>query len=429
MEREAFSKFYYAITINCFIPTITFPTRFSTLNGSIIDNILCKLSEASLTSTSGIFIDQFSDHLSCFISLDLMSPKHNYTKFVDLPDYSYDKIMKLKQTLENVDIYDKLDHNSNNDPNENYNILETTIKSAIDEAIPSKKIRFNKYKHRKSPWITNGILKSIEYRDNLYEHLKVMQPNSPEYSQSKLNLSAYNIILKNSIISAKKLYYGKCFSRYMSDIKNTYKTINSLLCKSKNDNDLPPFFRINDVMVYDKQTIAEEFNTYFTNLGPPLADEIASTHNKSFRDYLTTSTTGYLSFNYLSERDIAKIIDNFPPKTSSGHDNLSLKLVKLCKDILIKPITLIVNQMFSTGVFPDRLKLLRLSHYSKKIMNQVCKTIGLFLYYPYFQKYLKNLYTYRHVITLLRTIYSIKVNMVFIEVILRSSQLWRSLVI
>ena len=69
-----------------------------------------------------------------------MSQKHNYTKSVDLSDYSYGNIMKLKQTLENVDIYDKLDHNSNNDPNENYNILETIIKSAIDEAIPSKKI-------------------------------------------------------------------------------------------------------------------------------------------------------------------------------------------------------------------------------------------------------------------------------------------------
>ena len=95
-------------------------------------------------------------------------------------------------------------------------------------------------------------------------------------------------------------------------------------------------------MVYDKQTIgfAEEFNTYIINLGPTLGNEIASPHNKSFRDYLTTSTTGDLSFNYLSERDKAKIIDNFPPKTSSGHDNISLKLGKLCKDILIKPINL-----------------------------------------------------------------------------------------
>ena len=42
------------------------------------------------------------------------------------------------------------------------------------------------------------------------------------------------------------------------------------------------------------------------------------------------------------------------------------------------------------------LKLLRLSHYSKTIMNQVCKTIGLFPYYPQLLKYLKNLNTYRH---------------------------------
>ena len=55
-------------------------------------------------------------------------------------------------------------------------------------------------------------------------------------------------------------------------------------------------------MVSDKQTIAEEFNTYFTNLGPTLANEIATLHNKSFHDYLTVPTTGVLSFNHLSER-------------------------------------------------------------------------------------------------------------------------------
>ena len=51
---------------------------------------------------------------------------------------------------------------------------------------------------------------------------------------------------------------------------------------------------------------------------------------------------------------------------SSGHDNISLKLVKFCKDILIKPITLIVNQMFSTGVFPDRLKIAMVKPLFKK---------------------------------------------------------------
>ena len=145
--------------------------------------------------------------------MNIMSQKHNFTKLVNVSDYSHNNIIQLQQTLENANIYNELDHDLNNDPNANYNILENHIKCAIEEAIPSKKVRFNKYKHRKSPWITNGILKSIKYRDNLYKNLKVMQPNSLEYSQSKLNLSTYNRILKNSIISAKKLHYGKCFSR------------------------------------------------------------------------------------------------------------------------------------------------------------------------------------------------------------------------
>ena len=51
-EKEAFSKFYDTIITNSFIPTITYPTRFSNTNGTLIDNALCKLSDVSLNSTS-----------------------------------------------------------------------------------------------------------------------------------------------------------------------------------------------------------------------------------------------------------------------------------------------------------------------------------------------------------------------------------------
>ena len=95
-------------------------------------------------------------------------------------------------------------------------------------------------------------------------------------------------------------------------------------------------------MVSDKQSIAQEFNEYFTNLGPTLANDIATLLHKSFHDYLTAPSTTNLSF--ASETTIAKIIDKFPPKTSSGHDKISLKLVKHCKNILVKPITLIINK-------------------------------------------------------------------------------------
>ena len=81
------------------------------------------------------------------------------------------------------------------------------------------------------------VYRNLQYHDNLYKNLKVMLPNSLEYSQSKLNLSTYNNILKNSIISIKTFHYGKCFSRYKSDIKIFGKLSTHFLCKSKNEND------------------------------------------------------------------------------------------------------------------------------------------------------------------------------------------------
>ena len=52
-----------------------------------------------------------------------------------------------------------------------------------------------------------------------------------------------------------------------------------------------------------------------------------------------------------------KIIDNLPNKSSYGHDNLSLKLMKSVKFVLCKPLTIIVNQMLTTGIFPEKLKI------------------------------------------------------------------------
>ena len=43
-------------------------------------------------------------------------------------------------------------------------------------------------------------------------------------------------------------------------------------------------------------------------------------------------------------------------KNSSGHDGISNKLLKLTKNILSKPLTLIINQMITTGIFPDSFK-------------------------------------------------------------------------
>ena len=105
--------------------------------------------------------------------------------------------------------------------------------------ILTKLVKFNKYKHKKSSWITQGLLKSIRYRDKLYKKLKLTNPNSPNYDTIKTNLKTYNLILKQNIHSAKQIYYETCFHHFRNDIRNTWKTINEILTKNKTKQKLP----------------------------------------------------------------------------------------------------------------------------------------------------------------------------------------------
>ena len=81
--------------------------------------------------------------------------------------------------------------------------------------MPCKLIKFNKHKHKKSKWITQGLLKSIRSRDKLYARLK--------------RFRTYNIILKRCIRTAKTLYFEITFQKFKYDIRNTWKTLNDIL--------------------------------------------------------------------------------------------------------------------------------------------------------------------------------------------------------
>ena len=75
-----------------------------------------------------------------------------------------------------------------------------------------KLVKFDKYKHKKSTWITQGLLKSIRYQEKLYKQLKLTKPNSPNYETININLKMYNGILKTNICAAKQIYFESCLN-------------------------------------------------------------------------------------------------------------------------------------------------------------------------------------------------------------------------
>ena len=222
-------------------------------------------------------------------------------------------------------------------------------------------VKFDKHKHKKAEGITRGILNSIRFRDKLHLKLRKTHPTSAQYQNLKTNLRTYNKILKKNIREAKMMYYQERFSHFEKDIKNTWKTISSIISKTENNNILPEKMQINNNIVTDPLQIANEFNHFFQNIGPHLASNINAPQHKSFTDYLDLAQNPEFSFKNVTEVEIHKIIDRLKPKTSVGIDGISVKLLKEIKNIIIKPLTLIVNQSLISGTFPKLLKIAKIT--------------------------------------------------------------------
>ena len=75
-------------------------------------------------------------------------------------------------------------------------IAYITVSLYVTKHFTHKNIRYHKHKHKKSSWITPGIIHSIGFRDKMYRRLKQTPSNSIEFITLKINLRTYNRILK-----------------------------------------------------------------------------------------------------------------------------------------------------------------------------------------------------------------------------------------
>ncbi len=367
-SKQAISDYFDTITGHSFYPKITLPTRLSNTNGSLIDNILCKLTESSLDTTAGVLLDKIGmcDHQGYFTILNDLTIKDPPPLYVQVSKQDKESIRQFKEHLATSTTINNLNNDINRDPNINYNILHDEIQSAKNIYLPEKIVRYDKHKHKKSKWITQSIIKSICFRDKLYKRLKRTKQNSPQYHTLKTNLHTFNAILKKTIRNTKKSYYETLFNKYKGDMKGTWKTINEILNRTKRKNKFPQYFKDGNEIVVGKLAIVNHFNNFFTNIGPKLSKLIGTPENKSYKSYLSNKLQINFNFKLIDATETSEIIDKLAPKSSSGFDGISTKLLKTVKDPILNPITVIINQMLSTGIFPDKLKIAKVTPIFKK---------------------------------------------------------------
>ena len=70
-------------------------------------------------------------------------------------------------------------------------------------------VKFNRIKHRKNSWVTQGLLNSINAKDKLDKRILQTPTDSPDYQQLKTNVKIYKNIIRRTIMHAKEIIIVK----------------------------------------------------------------------------------------------------------------------------------------------------------------------------------------------------------------------------
>ena len=376
-ERLIFQELFDDLTSLSLFPKITLPTRIGSQSSTLIDNIYCKMTHRTMQAKAGIIFSDVSDHFPYFVSIELKKDKDKPPKFIKQKFSSPDAMANFKNELFNHDFTPDFPQNIESDPDANYELFLAKFLEIKNRHIPIKMVKFNKHKHKKSKWITYGILNSIAHRDNLNLELKKTKKDSPEYQNRKDNLKLFNQVLKRSIRQAKTDYYHMIFTKHKDDIKNTWKSINSLITKSgrKSINQINVTVNVGGkktkIRIKDKQTMANEFNRYYANIGAELASEINTENKAPYSSYLNTPVEASFKFTPYTNEDTMKVIASLKSKTSSGYDGITVQLLKQVAPGISKPLTALINQSLHNGRFPDGLKLSKIIPLYKKDSREI----------------------------------------------------------
>ena len=330
-----------------FYPLISRPTRITSTSATLIDNIFINSLEDNFTC--GLLLTDISDHLPIFqITTTITNANTIPIKETKHRKITSETLALLNQKLkcENwEDVYRE------ENPQYAYTTFYKILYNAFDQTVPLMKQKIRHKKSYQTPWITKEILDARKFKNKLYKRF-IKNPNDANENNYKTCRNKFN----NMKRIAKKSYYKSKFQESQGNIRQTWKLINEITNKNKPSSELPDNFMKDDNIITDPNEIANNFNDYFVNAGPKLADKIPPS-NVNFSSYLPASNQDSIFLDPITENEVKIEIDQLNVNKSGGYDEMSPTVIKAISNIVVKPLTYIYNQTFLTGVIPNEFKM------------------------------------------------------------------------
>ena len=111
---------------------------------------------------------------------------------------------------------------------------------------------------------------------------------------------------------------------------------------------------------------ANYFNSFF------FASQCTSlVNNSKLPDKITCNSAARLTSIKFDNNDILKIIRSLNINKAHGHDDISVRMIKMCDESLVQPLSLIFRGCIDTGIYPDTWKKSNIVPVHKKGDKQI----------------------------------------------------------
>ena len=112
---------------------------------------------------------------------------------------------------------------------------------------------------------------------------------------------------------------------------------------------IPPFL-VNIKLMTDFKTKANIFNHFFSKQCTPLANSVKQPEDQV---YLKNSR---ISSVPSSDNLVINIIRNLNVNKAHSHDDISIRMIKICDEYLVKPLSIIFQNSLNSCIYPSTCK-------------------------------------------------------------------------
>lgn len=315
------------------------PAHYEQTRGnSCLDHVIIKTKIYSHTFILQTAITDHEPVLFCMYS----GNQHKLNKCKIINKINYEQLLNDCEEIDFNHVYNK-----NITADESMNYLVDSIQHIITKNSTSRKVPRNKVTLK--PWITPGLLRCIRTRDKMHYKLK----QNPDNNILKISYTRYRNFCNDILKKCKRQYDSNLLKSAGNNNKKIWTAIKTITNLQKPNNQPLELLNIKTSPVDS----LNEVNNYFSNIGSELAKKIPSglsplPNNVSNTDSISNS----LVLLETTEEEVEKIIINLRPDCGSGWDNISPVVLKYLKNIIVPPLTFILNRCLAEGVFPKCLK-------------------------------------------------------------------------